>query len=82
MNKFILISSMPDGIQILENSKSELVLDYIEYIILYFGLSLAMIMMMLIPVVLFFSMVGNYISMSDYYKKLNRGINFQEDNKK
>jgi len=81
MNKFILISSMPDGIQILENSKSELVLDYIEYIILYFGLSLAMIMMMLIPVVLFFSMVGNYISMSDYYKKLSRGINFQENNK-
>ncbi|NNL15078.1 MAG: hypothetical protein HKO81_00370 [Flavobacteriaceae bacterium] len=78
----ILISSLPDGIQILENSKSELVLEYIEYMILYFGLSLAMIMMMLIPVVLFFSMVGNYISMSDYYKKLNRGINFLENNKK
>lgn len=70
------------AIQILENSKSELVLDYIEFMILYFGLGLAMIMMMLIPVVLFFSMVGNHISMGDYYKKMNRGINSQENNNK
>ena len=67
------------AIQILENSKSELVLDYIEYMIVYFGLSLALIMMMLIPVVLFFSMVGNFISMGDYKKKIDKGINFQEN---
>ena len=82
MKKFILIFNTPLVLQILENSKSELVLDYIEYMILFFGLALAMIMMMLIPVVLFFSMVGNFISMGDHYKKLNKGINLQELNKK
>lgn len=81
MNEFVLISSMQEGIQIVESSKSQLVLDYVEYIILYFGLSLAMIMMMLIPVFLFFSMLGNFISMRGYYKSLNRGINFLENNK-
>ena len=54
MKKFILISYLPLVEQILENSKSELAFDYIEYMILFFCLAIAMIMMMLIPAVLFF----------------------------
>lgn len=82
MKKLILISYLPLVQQVFENSKSELTMDYIEYMVLFFFLAMAMVIMMLIPAVLFFSMVGNFISMGDYYKKINKGINFQENNRK
>ena len=82
MNQFLILLSVSDGFQILEKSKSELALESVEYMILYFGLSLAMITMMLIPVILFSSMVLNYFSMNDYYKKLSRAMNFQGNNKR
>ncbi len=71
---------MPLVLQVLDNSKSELVLDYIEYMIVYFCLAITMIIMMLIPAVLFFSMIGNFISMGDYKKKIDKGTSFQENN--
>jgi len=79
MKKLILISMLPLVQQIIENSKSKLVLDYIEYMILFFALSLAIIVMMLIPAVLFFSMIGNLISSLGYKKILVRGTDFKEN---
>jgi hypothetical protein len=80
MKKFILISCLPLAQQILENSKSELTMEYIQYMVLFFFLAMAMTIMMLIPVVLFFSMVGNLISSIGYKKKIDRGTNFKEFN--
>ena len=80
MKTFVLIFHSPLVLQILENSKSEFVFESIEYLILFFCLALALIMMMLIPVVMFFSMFGNFIAMQDYKKQIDRGICFQENN--
>ncbi len=82
MKKFILIFHLPLVLQILEHSKSELAFDGIKYMVLFFCLAIVMIIMMLIPVVLFFSMVVNFISMRNYKKKIDTGISFQEVNNK
>ena len=80
MKKSIIIFHLLLVLQIAKNSKSELVMDYIEYLLLFFCLAVPMIIMMLIPIVLFFSMVGNFISMRDYQKKIDNGISLQETN--
>ncbi len=73
---------MPLVLQFLEHSKSELAFDGIRYMVLFFCLAIVMIIMMLIPVVLSFSMVVNFISMRNYKKKIDTGICFQENNNK
>jgi len=83
MKKYIIIFHMLLVLQVAENSKSELAMDYIEYLLLFFCLAIPTIVMMMIPVVLFFSMAGNFIAMRDYKIKIDNGIDAQgtKDNK-
>ena len=59
-------------IQVLENIQTQVVFDYIEYIILLICLMAASILMMLIPVVLCYSMIDNFIKMKDFKKDINQ----------
>tara|TARA_R110001583_G_scaffold123082_1_gene274423 strand:- start:42730 stop:43329 length:600 start_codon:yes stop_codon:yes gene_type:complete len=80
MKKVALIFNMPLVLQILENSKSQLVFYYIEYMFLVICFASASIVMMFIPIILCYSMVDNFIDMNDYKNKINKEISCQEDN--
>lgn len=82
MKKFVLIFNSSFVLQIFENSKSQLVFDYIEYIFLIICFASASIVMMLIPIILFYSMVDNFFNMSGYSNKINNEMCCQEKNSK
>ena len=69
-------------IQILENNKYELLVDYIEYLFLLVCSSLSLIVMMLIPVVLLYSMVSNFINMSNCNNEINKEMCRHDNNSK
>jgi len=82
MEKVALIFNMPLVLQIFENSKSQLVFDSIEYMLLVICFASASIVIMFIPVILFFSMVDNFINMSSCRNKINNAMRYQENNSK
>lgn len=69
-------------IQILENNKYELLVDYIIYLLFLVCFALSLIVMMLIPVVLLYSMVSNFIDMSNCNNKINKEMCCQDNNSK
>ena len=82
MEKVALIFNMPLVLQIFENSKSQLVFDSIEYMLLVICFASASIVIMFIPVILFFSMVDHFINMSSCRNKINKAMRYQENNSK
>ena len=78
MKKAAVILNIIFTIQVLENSQSQIVFDYVKYIILLICFMAASILMMLIPVVLAYSMVDNFINM----KKFKEILTLKKDSKK
>ena len=66
--------------QIFENNRLQLLFDSIEYIFLFICLAFASIIIMLIPVVLCYSMVDNFMGMINYKNKIDREMCCQENN--
>ena len=69
-------------IQIFENSQSQMVFDYIEYLILLICFMAASILMMLIPIILCYSMVDNFIRMNGYKKDIRERTKSEEASSK
>lgn len=82
MKKFTFIFNIPIVLQIIENSKPQFVFDFIEYISLLICLASASIVMMLIPIILCYSMVVNFIKISSYNNNINKEMCYQENNSK
>lgn len=82
MKKIALIVNVPLVLQIFENSESQMVLAYIHYIFLVICFASASIVMMLIPVILCYSMVSNFIDMRDFNNKIDKEMCCQENNSK
>ena len=79
MKNFSLIIDIPFVTQILNNNNADLPFVYIEYMLLFFLFSLATIIMMLIPVILFYSMVVNFIDLTEYNSKIDREMCCQDN---
>lgn len=69
-------------IQIFENSQSQMVFDYIEYLILLICFMAASILMMLIPIILCYSMLDNFIRMNGYKKDIKERTKSEEASSK
>ena len=67
-------------LQILDNSNAQWEFGYIEYLFLVICSSSISIVIMLIPVILFYAMVDNFIKMSGCSKKIDIEICCQENN--
>jgi len=80
MKKFVLLFNMPLILQVFKNNEYQLIFDSIKYIFLFFCMVMAMVVMMLIPVFLFYSMVDNFFNMRKYNNKINSEICCQENN--
>lgn len=63
MKKYALILNFALVFQTLENTTSQDSFDYAEYIILLICFVIASIIMMLIPVILCYSMIGNFMTL-------------------
>lgn len=72
-NHFLIFNNLL-FIQIFENSKSELLYESIEYLFLFICLIMALLAMMLIPAILCYFMVDNFIDLYEYNKKINTKI--------
>lgn len=66
--------------QIFENNRLQLLFDSIEHIFLFICLALASFIIMLIPVILCYSMVDNFLGMINYKNKIDREMCCQENN--
>lgn len=82
MKKGAIIINLFFTIQALENSQTQIVFDYVKYIILLICFMAASILMMLIPVVLAYSMVDNFISMKKFKEILKKKKNSKNLNSK
>ncbi len=71
MENYFLISNNSLVIQIFEKSNSELLFNSIEYVFLFICLVMALLIMMLIPVILCYSMIDNFIDFREYSKKID-----------
>lgn len=82
MKKLAIIFNIPLVLQFFEYSETQSVIATIEYILLVIVFSSASIVIMLIPVILFFSMVDNFFNMRDYNYKIDKEMSSQENNTK
>lgn len=80
MKKFAPIFNVSLVLQIFKYNDSTLILDSIEYVSLIVCLLTSSIIMMLIPVILCYSMVANFINMRDYYIRIDSEMCRQENN--
>ena len=67
-------------LQIFENNESHWAFDFSEYIFLVICSASASIVIMLIPVILCYSMVDNFVKMSGCSNKIDKEICCQENN--
>jgi len=74
MENYFLSSNNYLAIQIFEKSKSELLFNSIEYVFLFICLVMALLVMMLIPVILCYSMIDNFINFREYSRKIDTKI--------
>ncbi|WP_347174740.1 hypothetical protein [Polaribacter uvawellassae] len=82
MKKIVLILYTPLVFQISENNQSQIVFDYIEYVILLICFMSASIVMMLIPIFLCYSMIDSFKNMCSYKKKIKEGVSCHQSNSK
>lgn len=82
MKKIALIFNLFLVFQTLENSNSQATLDNIEYGILLICIVAAAFVMMFIPIILCYSMIGNFISMGYLKNKIKTEISLPESNSK
>lgn len=82
MKKVALLFNLFLVFQTLENSKSQVAFDYIEYVILLICFAAASIVMMVIPVILCFSTIDNFINMNSCNNKIKKEMCCQEVNSK
>lgn len=82
MKKITLIFNLFLVFQTLENSNSQVTLDNLEYGILLICFVAAAFVMMFIPVILGYSMIGSFISMGYLKSKIQTEISFPESNSK
>jgi len=74
MENLFLILNNSLVIQIFENSKSELLFNTVQYVFLFICLVSALLIMMLIPAILCYSMIDNFIDFQEYSKKIDTNI--------
>ena len=74
MENYALIANNSLVIQIFEKSKSELLFNSIEYVFLFICLVMALLVMMLIPAILCYSMIDNFIDFRKYSTKIDTKI--------
>lgn len=82
MKKSAIIFNLFLVFQIVENSQSQVIIDNIEYGILLICFVVAAFVMMLIPVILCYSMIGDFISMGYLKSKIQNEISLQESSSK
>lgn len=82
MKKIVIIFNIFLVFQTLENSNSQATLDNIEYGILLICFVAAAFVMMFIPVILCYSMIGNFISMGYLKNKIQTEMSLPENNSK
>jgi len=82
MKKFVLLFKMSLVLQVFEKNEYQLIFDSIKYIFLFFCMVMAMGIMMLIPVFLFYAMLDNFTNMRKYNNKIDFEICCKEDNLK
>ena len=74
--------NIPFFVQTIENSQSQMVFDYIGYIILLICFMAASILMMLIPIILCYSMVNNFVIMIVNKRIIKEGTGIHSGNSK
>ncbi|PCI31617.1 MAG: hypothetical protein COB60_11130 [Flavobacteriaceae bacterium] len=82
MKKFALIFNLPLVLQISTNNDSSMIFDSIQYVSLIICLLTSSIVMMLIPVILCYSMVTNFLNMRDYNIRIDTETCNQQNNSK
>jgi hypothetical protein len=82
MKKVALVLNFPFIVQLIDNSETQLASEYLQFVVLIICFATAAIVMMLIPVVLCYSMIGNFFSMNGGSKKIKNEIASLEHNTK
>ena len=82
MKKTAFVFNMYSFLQVSENSNLQTVFDSIKYIIFLICFILASSVMMLIPVVLFYSVIGDFIKKTSYSNKIKEEMGRKENNSK
>ena len=80
MEKIFIIANNPIMIQILENSESKLLFDSVQYVFVFICIIMALLVMMLIPAILGYSMIDSFFNIYKHKKEIDTKICTAENN--
>jgi len=80
MEKLFIIANNPLLIQILENNESKLLFDSIQYVFVFICIITALLVMMLIPAILGYSMIDSFFNIYKHKKEIDTKICIAENN--
>ena len=81
MEKVFFIANNPLLIQIIENSESKLLFDSVQYVFLFICIIMALLVMMLIPAILGYSMIDSYFNIYKHKKEIDTNVCTAENNR-